>query len=48
MSNVYHKAKEIMSKVANDNTIPTSVWFSKFIKVGIVVAILAALFLVFS
>ncbi|MBP9752232.1 MAG: hypothetical protein KBD31_00250 [Proteobacteria bacterium] len=46
--NSFSKLRGAMSKVANDNTIPTNVWLFKFVKVGIVIAILTALFLIFS
>ncbi|CAO5677888.1 MAG: hypothetical protein HEEMFOPI_01192 [Holosporales bacterium] len=46
--NVFHKVRGSMSKVANDNAVPTNVWFAKFIKVGVVIALITGLVMMFS
>lgn len=46
--NDYFEVRTIMSKVANDNSMPISAWFSRFLKIGIVVTIVIGLFLIFS
>jgi hypothetical protein len=46
--NDYFEVREIMSKVANDNSMPVSVWFSRFLKIGTIVTILIGLFLIFT
>jgi hypothetical protein len=48
VDNVYEKVKGIVSKVANDNSVPASVWLSKFLKVGFIIAILVGIVLIFS
>lgn len=46
--NDYFEVRGIMSKVANDNSMPVSAWFSRFLKIGTIITILIGLFFIFS
>lgn len=46
--NNYFEVRNIMSKVANDNSVPMRVWFHKFFKMGILIALLVGIFIFLS
>lgn len=48
MVNNYVEIKSKMSKVANDNSVPLSVWMMKFLKIGAIVSITLGVFFVLS